>query len=231
MPFYKWCYVDEGSKKFMVINTHNGLYQYIRMPFGISSAPAIFQCVIGSILQSLSKVLCCLDEILITGATDQEHIYNLEEVLIDHKGLHTSPQKVAAIQDVPAPCNQQQLHLLLGLLRKVHSQPCHTAIYTPRISYWSQAVFGTGHQTISKLFHRQRSIGCCLGHYNPSLPLHLATDASAYGRGAHLSKCHWMANCLYLTNIIEQWKEICSIKKRGLIIDVWSTKVSTLFLC
>ena len=34
--------LDEESKKFMVINTHKGLYQHTRMPFGISSAPAIF---------------------------------------------------------------------------------------------------------------------------------------------------------------------------------------------
>ena len=135
--------LDDESKKFMVINTHKGLYQYTRMLFGISSAPVIFQRVMDTILQSLSKVLCYLDDILITGATDQEHIRNLQEVLkrlqyhgikqnskciflansveylghiIDHKGLHTSLQKVAAIQDVPVSSNQQQLRSLLGFL-------------------------------------------------------------------------------------------------------------------
>ena len=68
--------LDEESKKFMVINTHKGLYQYTRMPFGISSAPAIFQHVMDTILQGLSNVLCYLDDILITGATDQEHVRN-----------------------------------------------------------------------------------------------------------------------------------------------------------
>ena len=60
----------------MVIN--KGLYQYTCMP---SSAPAIFQCVMDTILQGLSNVLCYLDDILITGATEQENICNLEEVL------------------------------------------------------------------------------------------------------------------------------------------------------
>ena len=73
--------LDEESRKFVVINTHKDLYQYTRMPFGISSAPAIFQRAINSIFQDLPKVLCYLDNILITGATDQEHICNLEEVL------------------------------------------------------------------------------------------------------------------------------------------------------
>ena len=36
--------------------------------------------------------------------------------VIDDKGLHTSPNKVAAIQNAPAPTNQQQLCSLLGFL-------------------------------------------------------------------------------------------------------------------
>ena len=73
--------LDDESKNFMVINTHKGLYQYTRMPFGISSAPVNFQQVMDIILQGLPNVLCYLDDIVITGATDQQHIHNLEEVL------------------------------------------------------------------------------------------------------------------------------------------------------
>jgi len=35
--------LEEDSRKFVGINTHRGLYQYTQMPFGISSASAIFQ--------------------------------------------------------------------------------------------------------------------------------------------------------------------------------------------
>ena len=45
--------LDAESKKFTTINTHRGLYQYNRLPFGISSAPAIFQRTIENILQNL----------------------------------------------------------------------------------------------------------------------------------------------------------------------------------
>ena len=54
--------LDDESKKYMVINTHKGLYQYTHMPFGISLAPAIFQCVMDTILQGLSNVLYYLDD-------------------------------------------------------------------------------------------------------------------------------------------------------------------------
>ena len=211
--------LDDESKKFMVINTHKGLYQYTRMPFGISSAPAIFQHVMDTILQGLSNVLCYLDDILITGATDQEHIHNLEEVLkrlqchgikvqnskctflansveylghiIDHKGLHTSPQKVAAIQDAPAPSNQQQLRSLLGLLHYYGKfipnlatllHPMNRLLKSGSVWNWSpdcQQAFAQAKKLLSS--------AAVLAHYNPSLPLRLATDASAYGIGAVIS--------------------------------------------
>ena len=43
--------LNDESKKFMVIN------RYTRMPFGISSAPAIFQHVMDTILQGLPNIL------------------------------------------------------------------------------------------------------------------------------------------------------------------------------
>lgn len=38
---YQQIPLDESSKKLVVINTHKGLYQYNRLPFGVASAPAI----------------------------------------------------------------------------------------------------------------------------------------------------------------------------------------------
>ena len=29
--------LDEGSRKYLVVNTHRGLYRYKRLPFGVSS--------------------------------------------------------------------------------------------------------------------------------------------------------------------------------------------------
>ena len=70
--------LDEESRKF---TTHLGLYQYTRLPFGIAAAPAIFQQTMETMLQGLSGVVCYLDDIIVTGKSEAEHLRNLERVL------------------------------------------------------------------------------------------------------------------------------------------------------
>ena len=141
---YQQLLLDENSQQYTTINTHQGLYQYTRLPFGISSAPAIFQKTMNVILQGIPHVCCYIDDILVTGVNQQEHLQNLEEVLrrleqnnlrikkpkceffkdsveylghcVDAQGIHTLPSKVEAILRAPDPKNLQQLRSFLGLL-------------------------------------------------------------------------------------------------------------------
>ncbi|KAL5481688.1 hypothetical protein EMCRGX_G021912 [Ephydatia muelleri] len=135
--------LDEASRKFMVINTHKGLFQYTRMPFGVSSAPSIFQRIMDSVLQGIPKVMY-IDDILITGSTDKERLETLEKVLyklkeagihlnkdkcvflqesvvylgykIDKNGIHPLAEKVEAVKNAPEPKNITELKSYLGLL-------------------------------------------------------------------------------------------------------------------
>ena len=141
---YQQLLLEESSKKYTTINTHKGLYQYSRLPFGIASAPAIFQKTMDAILQGIPHMICYIDDILVTGANDEEHLQNLGEVLqrleqhslrtkkpkceflkpsveclghhIDAQGLHTMSCKLDAIVQAPKPENLQQLRSFLGLL-------------------------------------------------------------------------------------------------------------------
>ena len=64
---YQQVELDEDSQKYLTINTHKGLYRYKRLPFGVSSAPAIFQRIMDQLLQGVKFTVCHLDEILISG--------------------------------------------------------------------------------------------------------------------------------------------------------------------
>jgi hypothetical protein len=77
--------LHENSKELVTINTHKGLYRYIRMPFGIASAPAIWQRTIEEVLQGIPGIQVMLDDMIITGKDDQEHLQNLEKVLSNLK--------------------------------------------------------------------------------------------------------------------------------------------------
>lgn len=58
--------LSETSQEVCTINYHKGLYKNTRMPFGISSAPAIFQSIIDQIIIN-TTVISYLDDILVEG--------------------------------------------------------------------------------------------------------------------------------------------------------------------
>ena len=78
---YQQVRLNEQSKKYVVINTHKGLFQYNRLPFGVSSAPRIFQMMMESLLGNIPGIVVYIDDILITGKTNEKHLAALEEVL------------------------------------------------------------------------------------------------------------------------------------------------------
>ena len=97
-----------------------------------------------NILQGVPGVVCYIDDILVTGDTDAEHLRNLELVLLrlrkhgvklkkskcrfmqdsveylghrlDSEGQHPTDDKLRAVIDAPTPKNVQQLRSFLGLL-------------------------------------------------------------------------------------------------------------------
>ncbi|XP_051788199.1 uncharacterized protein K02A2.6-like [Erpetoichthys calabaricus] len=92
---YLQMHVDEDSQKYLTIATNKGLYRYRRLPFGITSAPALFQHAMDQILSGLPGVQCYLDDILVTGRGDKEHMANLDKTLnrLEKYGLRVNKDK------------------------------------------------------------------------------------------------------------------------------------------
>ena len=88
--------MDEDSQKLLVINTHKGLYQYTRLPFGVASSPPLWQRVIEQVLQGISGVQCLLDDIIVTGPNDKGHRKNLNAVFqrLNDYGLRVKRKQV-----------------------------------------------------------------------------------------------------------------------------------------
>ena len=136
--------LEEESQPYVTINTHKGLFRYHRLPFGVSAAPGIFQRCMESLLNNCKGVSVFIDDILVTGATVEEHLLNLQEVLerlqeanlklnkakcfflrpsvdylghrIDQHGLHPTEEKVKAVKQAATPTNVTELRAFLGII-------------------------------------------------------------------------------------------------------------------
>lgn len=80
--------LDKSSSKLTTCWTPFGRYRWLRLPFGISSAPEIFQTKLQEIIQGLKGVECLADDLLIFGCGDtlqealEDHNANLEKLLV-----------------------------------------------------------------------------------------------------------------------------------------------------
>ena len=141
---YQKLLLDEESSKYVTINTHRGLFTYFRLPYGVSFAPAIFQRTIESLLRDIPGVAVYIDDIILTGANDVEHLETLDLVLtkleefglrlnkakctllaeeavylghrFDAQGIHPVKDKVRALLETRALQNVTELKSYLGLL-------------------------------------------------------------------------------------------------------------------
>lgn len=136
--------VSVESQEYLTINTSKGLFRYTRLPFGVASAPSIFQSVMDQVLINLKGVKCYLDDILVGASNKLEcknklllvlqrlHDHNIKINLdkckffvmevnflghtISKLGISPKSGKMDAILKAPAPKNLTELQAYLGLL-------------------------------------------------------------------------------------------------------------------
>jgi len=110
---------------------------------------------------------------------------------IDAKGVHTTPDKVGAIAEAPIPKNVKQLRSFLGLVQYYGKFMQNLAgLLHPLYKLLKDNVRWCWDDHCNKAFieAKQRLTKApVLAHYDPSRPLKLAADASAYGIGAVIS--------------------------------------------
>ena len=141
---YQQMLLDEESQELCTISTQKGLFRYTRLPFGISSSPAIWQRFMDQALAGLTYTCVIMDDILVSGVNDDEHLRNLENVFkrlqkyglrvkeekcrfmettveymgrrISAKGIQPTDQKIKAIKEAPRPQNVSELRSFLGMV-------------------------------------------------------------------------------------------------------------------
>ena len=136
--------LENESSKLTTFITPFGRYRYKRLPFGISSAPEIFQRTMEHILEGEKQVVCFYDDVLVFGESEESHEKALQSVIkktvdaglklnkekcefaskeieflgfvISGDGIRADPKKVKAITDMPEPTNITELRRVLGMI-------------------------------------------------------------------------------------------------------------------
>lgn len=149
----------EDSRHLTTFITPFGRFCFNKLPFGISSAPELFQKRMSAILEGLSGVLCLLDDILVFGRDQKEHDSRLTAALqrvrdagvtlnrdkcefsksrltflghiVDKDGISADPEKTSAIRDMATPTNITELRRFMGMANQLGK-------FSPNIATLSQ---------------------------------------------------------------------------------------------
>ena len=128
-----------------VFCTRTSLFEFNCMPFGIASAPAIFQRMISKVLHGIDGKypMAYLDDILMYSDSFENHLKHIEDIfqrlkkadlclnkkkchfvkkeieylghIVSSKGLRPNPEKVRAIQTLEAPTTVKGVRSYLGI--------------------------------------------------------------------------------------------------------------------
>ncbi|KAK2721303.1 hypothetical protein QYM36_003550 [Artemia franciscana] len=206
--------LSKSASDLTTFNTIYGRYRWRRYPFGLISAQNEFQRKMEEIFQGL-KIL--VDDLLIYGATREEHNRRLAEVLerarqkgvkfnrskcqiavqsvcyfghiISNAGVKPDPEKLRAINKMPTPKSKEELQTLLGMLNFLSR-------YIPNLATQNQPLrdlikaneFEWKELHTTCLNQLKESIVTNLAFFDSSSPtLELEVDASKHGLGAQIS--------------------------------------------
>ena len=136
--------MDELAIPKTAFRCHRGLFEFLRLPFGLRNGPAAFQRIMDTVLQDLIGKVCMvyLDDIVIYSENQEEHIrhvqlvferlrtaglrlnaakchFGLKEIkllgfIINANGIATDPAKVEVIKNLPSPTTVKQIRSFLG---------------------------------------------------------------------------------------------------------------------
>ena len=149
--------LDEESKLLTTFVTPFGRHCFNRLPFGISSAPEVFQRMMSTILEGFEGVVCQMGDVLIHVPTQDAHDTRVQQVLerlqassitlndkcefskrrikflghiISDKRVEIDPDKIKAVQDFPRPSTVTELQRFHGMVNRAARQ-----IHTRPIHY------------------------------------------------------------------------------------------------
>ena len=139
------------------ITTPFGLFEFLRMPFGLRNAAQTFQRFLNNLFRDIDFVFVYIDDILIASKDEEQHKAHLQVVLerladagiqinaskclfgassldflshrITPEGILPSPERVKVIKELPAPTSIKQIQKFIGMVNYYHRFIPKLALY------------------------------------------------------------------------------------------------------
>ncbi|GFX53575.1 retrovirus-related Pol polyprotein from transposon 17.6 [Trichonephila clavipes] len=182
--------MDPNSTKYTSFVTHEGQYEFLRVPFGLSNSPSVFQRFIYTVFRKLIRdniLIVYMDDLLILSQNEAEEFLGY---IIENGTIKPSPSKTQAVQNFPQPQTPRQLQSFIGLTSYFRKFiPNYARIARPLSDLLRDNVkFKFGPTEIAS-FQELKNIlseNPVLHVFQQGYPLELHTDASSLGFGAVL---------------------------------------------
>ncbi|PFX24924.1 Uncharacterized protein K02A2.6 [Stylophora pistillata] len=178
--------LDEQSSYLTTFQTPFGLYRWRCMPFGISSAPEVFQHKMYELIEGLTGIEwnVCLNP-------EKIKLQQSEVLFIGHmasnKGLQVNPAKVRAMTEMPVPTDKAAVQRLLGLAQYLAKFFPHLSDITMPLQDLTQRdvdwVWGSTHQAAFEKLKEAVTKTPVLRYHNLKEEVTLQCDASQSGLG------------------------------------------------
>ena len=89
--------MDPATRHKAAFITQSGIYEWMRLPFGLSNSPASFSMVMAQVLRGVNWkfVLCYVDDILVFSENVEKHLVHLKQVFqcLQKANLTLKPSK------------------------------------------------------------------------------------------------------------------------------------------
>ena len=151
--------IDEASIPKTAFRCHKGLFEFLRLPFGLNNAPASFQRIMDFVLGDLigNHCLVYLDDVVIFSDNEEDHYHHIQQVferlrkaaftlnsekchfgmkqikllgfIINEHGVATDPAKVEVIKNLPAPTSVKQTRSFLGVCSFYRRMLCNFSLH------------------------------------------------------------------------------------------------------
>ena len=138
--------IDPADRKKTGFSTHEGHWEFIRLPMGLKNSPSIFQRLMQVVLSGClgHHAFIYIDDILIFSKDAKEHLQHLEDVfsrlsaaglkvkaskcqlfrseveylgyLVGRDGMKVNPRKLEAIEHFPTPTKVVDIQAFLGVI-------------------------------------------------------------------------------------------------------------------